>query len=192
MDQSKERFPAVLVNASVPSLGCKANGGFESCISIHTSGYSVRKSQGRKVKEHVGPEFDAAQIEKWMSLHETGWQGEGILLSWSFPSVLGGPNLVHFKMLVIYGQWLLTMCVWNQTDSTDVVSHLLGCQEGTRWVKRVINQTERWRMRCRNEQEWVREHRQSLNKQTIDWQLSRWCHLKKSLPNECKKRTKDR
>lgn len=83
VDQSKERFPAVLVNASVPSLGCKANGGFESCISIHTSGYSVWKSQGREVKEHVGPEFDAAQIEKWMSLHETGWQFTFMELSFS-------------------------------------------------------------------------------------------------------------
>lgn len=71
------------------------------------------------------------------------------------------------------------MCLEYLTDSTDVVPHLPRWQEGTRRVKRVINKTERWWMRCRKEQKWVREHKQSLNKQTTGWQLSRWCHLKK-------------
>lgn len=71
------------------------------------------------------------------------------------------------------------MCLEYLTDSTDVVPHLLRWQEGARRVKAVINKTERWRMRCGKEQEWVRERRESLNKQTVGWQLSRSCHLKK-------------
>lgn len=107
MDRSEERLPAVVVNGSVPPLGCGPIGGSESCISIHTPGYSAPKSESRKVKEHARPEFGAAQIEKRMPWHESGWQGEGFLLSCSFPSPFGGPDLMHFNMLVIYahGFW---------------------------------------------------------------------------------------
>lgn len=59
------------------------------------------------------------------------------------------------------------MCLEYQTDSTDVVPHLLGWQQGARRVKRAINKTERWRIKCREEQERLRERRQSLNKQAV-------------------------
>lgn len=147
MDPSKERLPAVQVNASVPPLGCKAIGGFESCISIHTSGYSGWKSQGRKVKEHVGPEFDATQIEKWMPWHETGWQGEGILLSWSFPSVFGGPDLMHFKMLVIYahGFWPYVSGIsnwlhWCCSTPAEMAGRNKASEESDKQNRKVVNE----------------------------------------------------
>ena len=58
--------------------------------------------EAEKWKGHVGPEFDAPQIEKRMPWHETGWNREGFLLPWGFLLVFEGPDLTDFEMLAIY------------------------------------------------------------------------------------------